>query len=392
VSGRTQNPWADLPLEPPYLAPSDGVVMERHPQAYERLRLDLLPYPYQGARDAEVLLLLANPGAGDLPSDYPAELLEERRRALTFTNRVDPRFATETWWTKRMGPLIDAVGEDRVSRGTLSLEYFPYHSRRYRRFPELLPSQQYTFDLVREAIRASRLIVVVRQKRAWLEAVPELAETDYVEVKNPQSAYISPGNLRAEDFARLVTRLRGLPDSPDPGSRISGAPSAQEPAAGDEEVAEGTFLAWIDPGPNAKPLGMVVPAVSDDMVSVLMADEQGNTDLEVFVARPQETGVTAPALVRESMRVVEPPEDSFTDLLTDLAIEEAVRAESERRADSPPLDSTPVAEPVEGFCVKERKTVRIKQAQRIMMTDGRPAIEGTCPDCGTLILKLEIGS
>jgi hypothetical protein len=37
----------------------------------------------------------------------------------------------------------------------------------------------------------------------------------------------------------------------------------------------------------------------------------------------------------------------------------------------------------EGYCVKERKKVEIKDPQQVTMKNGRPAIQGTCPDCGT---------
>ena len=34
-----------------------------------------------------------------------------------------------------------------------------------------------------------------------------------------------------------------------------------------------------------------------------------------------------------------------------------------------------------GYCVKERK-------KQVTMKNGRPAIQGTCPDCGTKIFKI----
>ena len=37
----------------------------------------------------------------------------------------------------------------------------------------------------------------------------------------------------------------------------------------------------------------------------------------------------------------------------------------------------------EGYCVKERKKVEIKDAKQVTMKNGRPAIQGVCPDCGT---------
>ena len=42
----------------------------------------------------------------------------------------------------------------------------------------------------------------------------------------------------------------------------------------------------------------------------------------------------------------------------------------------------------EGYCVKERKKVEIKDAKQVTMKNGRPAIQGTCPDCGTKIFKI----
>ena len=37
----------------------------------------------------------------------------------------------------------------------------------------------------------------------------------------------------------------------------------------------------------------------------------------------------------------------------------------------------------QGYCVKEKKKVEIKDPQQVTMKNGRPAIQGFCPDCGT---------
>lgn len=83
-------------------------------------------------------------------------------------------------------------------------------------------------------------------------------------------------------------------------------------------LTEGTFLRWIDQAPDDKPLGIVVPPPSDeaeDIIYVLMADHQGNTDVEVFVAREEATGRDASTLVRESMEVVEEGDPELTGFL-----------------------------------------------------------------------------
>jgi RNase P subunit RPR2 len=42
----------------------------------------------------------------------------------------------------------------------------------------------------------------------------------------------------------------------------------------------------------------------------------------------------------------------------------------------------------EGYCVKCKSKKEIKDAQDITMKNGRPATQGTCPDCGTKIFKI----
>ena len=42
----------------------------------------------------------------------------------------------------------------------------------------------------------------------------------------------------------------------------------------------------------------------------------------------------------------------------------------------------------EGYCVKERKKVEIKDPEQITMKNGRPAITGTCPDWCASIQRL----
>ena len=55
-----------------------------------------------------------------------------------------------------------------------------------------------------------------------------------------------------------------------------------------------------------------------------------------------------------------------------------------------PVEPAPAAtdgEPAEGYCVKERKKVQIKDPTRTTTKNGRPALTGTCPDCGTKIFR-----
>ncbi|HEV8053385.1 MAG: hypothetical protein H0X16_00305 [Chloroflexi bacterium] len=42
----------------------------------------------------------------------------------------------------------------------------------------------------------------------------------------------------------------------------------------------------------------------------------------------------------------------------------------------------------EAYCVKDKRKVEIKDPQQITMKNGKPAIKGTCPDCGTSVFKI----
>ena len=41
----------------------------------------------------------------------------------------------------------------------------------------------------------------------------------------------------------------------------------------------------------------------------------------------------------------------------------------------------------EAYCVKDKKKVEVQNAQRITMKNGKPAIQGTCPECGGTVCR-----
>ncbi len=56
-------------------------------------------------------------------------------------------------------------------------------------------------------------------------------------------------------------------------------------------------------------------------------------------------------------------------------------------APAPAPAPAPAAESLEGYCMKERKKVAIANPERTTSKDGRPAVRGTCPDCGSKIFR-----
>ena len=43
---------------------------------------------------------------------------------------------------------------------------------------------------------------------------------------------------------------------------------------------------------------------------------------------------------------------------------------------------------LEGYCLKDKRKVEMKDPQPITMKNGKPATVGTCPNCGTKIYKI----
>ena len=43
---------------------------------------------------------------------------------------------------------------------------------------------------------------------------------------------------------------------------------------------------------------------------------------------------------------------------------------------------------ITGYCLKDKMKVEIQNPQQITMKNGKPAVTGTCPNCGTKIYKI----
>jgi Domain of unknown function (DUF5679) len=45
----------------------------------------------------------------------------------------------------------------------------------------------------------------------------------------------------------------------------------------------------------------------------------------------------------------------------------------------------------QAYCVKDRKMVDIKDPKATTLKNGRPAIQGVCPTCGTRVTRIGSG-
>lgn len=216
------NPWAQLSDEGPHriLACDQDHVTQYNNAAAPDYRIieQSIPEPYIGnPKTARVVLLGLNPGHSDADArDYArAEF-----RAALFNNLrqtpqaypfypLNPAFAntgTGKWWTQRLRQLAADSGLEPavMSERLMVIEWFPYHSRKFRRPRQLLASQSYSFQLASQLKAQGRLVVRMRSRRLWSVAGQEFENVPAL--NNPQCAHITPRN-GSSCYQDIIERL-----------------------------------------------------------------------------------------------------------------------------------------------------------------------------------------
>jgi hypothetical protein len=213
MSALRDNPWRLLPKRSPYVLPDDAPLV----RSYNRdvgsehdcfLQVDALPpEPFVGDPMAPVLLLSNNPGFGQGAAyKREAAFMKLMRRNLNHQGGDYPflYLAPEVegphkrWWQRKLQHMVKRFGTETVARSVFNLVFFPYPSRRFRHRRLRLPSQEYTFHLLHEALARNAFIVFMRSEKPWLDAVPALHNyARRCRVSNTQNPVISPRNCAA---------------------------------------------------------------------------------------------------------------------------------------------------------------------------------------------------
>jgi hypothetical protein len=242
-SAQVPNPWISLPSSPPYVASCDVEAVTqiqdrcvKNGPDFERrygYRTQLLPDPWTGDPfEAPVIVLTANPGFTDearaegwkkygctasdewwhsnskpLQECYRKNLAHEPQEYPLFFLRPELSGTPGGYYYryKQFRELISEFGEKSVARAFCIVEYAPYHSVDFRDLGAL-PSQSYTFPLIRQAIERKACIVLLRGSRLFLKGVPELADYSYLRPSSVRSPAISAGNIRGFERVRSAVK------------------------------------------------------------------------------------------------------------------------------------------------------------------------------------------
>lgn len=217
------NPWVNLPLEPPYVLAEDKPILDTPKFKEAKYRLDAFPDPFVGSLEAaKVVFLSLNPGFE--PDDInvnlqkPFFILESRRNILHQSHVPFLYLADEMadtfgyrWWSNLFAKSVrdEPLDMNIVRQRIMIIEYMPYHSETYKPSRTILSSQRYNFELVRKAINMGKKIVIMRNVRDWIKAVPELEDYGYIRL-NSQRPYISRGNMTKYNSSQSVDELFSL--------------------------------------------------------------------------------------------------------------------------------------------------------------------------------------
>jgi len=156
-----------------------------------RIHPEIMPAPFMGdILNSKIVILTLNPGY-DPKEEKEGFYTEynhywEKQIIHKFPVPEYPLFCFDEkyvkksdYWKKKLYPLIQVSSVEKVSKHISIIQFFPYHSLKYRDIPkriskDYLVSQQYNFELVKKAIERDAIIIILRSKRLWLDAIPEL--------------------------------------------------------------------------------------------------------------------------------------------------------------------------------------------------------------------------
>ena len=213
------NPWLNLPDDPPFVLREDEPYIEAFNSLHKAsdvhwINLAHTPEPRLGPVDAPVIILQLNPSYSEAESDGPKDYNRLNRAIESIKDESHNHLGATSpdgWWKPRLGALAADVGNEQLAKAICSIEFFPYRSRRFGHGQVRLPSQAYTFSLVRNGLDRNALFIVTRNFPLWSAAIPELHSrlgTSVFCLKNSRSSYFTKNNLPHGAYEQIVQALR----------------------------------------------------------------------------------------------------------------------------------------------------------------------------------------
>ncbi|MCM4161288.1 hypothetical protein FHG64_06440 [Antarcticibacterium flavum] len=235
----SQNPWLTLAANSHrknFVLESELSIIEKFNSKVTdeyKIHDNIFPAPFMGdVHNAPVIILMLNPGydkhedaeGTNYYKTYENWWMLQIQHQLPYPKL--PLFCLEEeyiqksdYWFKKLKPLIDATSDEIVAHKIAKVQFFPYHSTKYKPlykrllkeegFSSYLPSQNYNFELVRKAIQRDAILIIPRSKSYWEEAIPELkAYSNKYITKSYRNPILSKNNLGSASFYKILTKLK----------------------------------------------------------------------------------------------------------------------------------------------------------------------------------------
>lgn len=156
-------------------------VRSRQKNPLLQLRLHVPPEPWCGPiESASVLVLSGNPrwnaadeGMPELAHQLMIENLTGTRPMIWLDPEVEAVSGSNWYRTRLLNRVIEIVPQEKVARNLCQVDFYGYRSEKWDsslRFP----SQAYTFDRIRSAMKRRAVVVVTMAWKQWMEVIPEL--------------------------------------------------------------------------------------------------------------------------------------------------------------------------------------------------------------------------
>ncbi|MBZ9631622.1 hypothetical protein LB465_12600 [Salegentibacter sp. LM13S] len=195
-----------------------------------KIHTSIFPAPFMGnVHTAPVLILVLNPGYDEKEEktgyyrNYESWWLKQIQYISPIENSplfcLDDEYIKQSpYWKQKLQPLINKAGVEKVAKNIAKVQFFPYHSKKFKPiykkllkeeyFSSYLPSQEYNFQLVRSAMERDALIIIPRSKKFWYEAIPELRNYPNIHfTKSYGNIIFSENNLGASSFRIIVDKV-----------------------------------------------------------------------------------------------------------------------------------------------------------------------------------------
>jgi uncharacterized protein YozE (UPF0346 family) len=227
-----ENPWGKLGTsEGVYVLDSDKEIIDnfnKKANADFLIRVDNLPTPFIGNfKEAKILLLQLNPGSEIFPGLEPTENHEfevyPRLKDVLLKNLhhealeypffwLDPSLRLTggfRYWARMFSQVIKKEDDyKRIANKVCCAQYFPYHSKNYKPIKQVIDSQNYTFELVKEfSQKPNRLIILMRGIKQW-GSVLDLKALGVARLKSTRNPVLTENNFVDKfDFTNFLKYL-----------------------------------------------------------------------------------------------------------------------------------------------------------------------------------------